>query len=775
MYGDRSLSLLVQPDQWSRCAHTNTALLPGGGVLLDWKEAPRQSKDYCPPAVPATRGGPSDCRQSERVPAGPAACEPAAAGPEASEPAAAEPAGLAFDRWCRAYRSWPAKGKVDIYDPDRAPEPSVGAGVLGHPAGLAVDRAQRLYVAEPATRSVLVVDLWAQRLLRRVPLGRGRPVDVAPDCGRVAVLQHRPDALVFLDGRRSPRPGPALINPHCRPGLLPDRLAAGPLVLWRGGGYGVITSPDGTVQLEVDGAVDIATTSDGLLVVARMPGQPFLRFQHDDDGWLELEPASAPDFDGGAVAVSPAGRIVFTTAAGFASTAGSAARHEPEGTVVTYRLDSGRYRTRWGRVFLDACLPVGTDVTLRFVTSDAEDVLDPLDATPPGRGARTVPHPGLTPPLPSQSLLTAVEQDATLFRRPMGREQPWQQISPEDGFETYESQVNAAPGRYLWLRMHLTGTAQTSPRIRAVQIERPGHQLLSSLPRAWSRDDGDADFLHRFLAPLEGTLYELDWRAAERAILLDPRTTPQEALPWLAGFAGLVLDRRWPEPARRTLIAEAYRLFARRGTRAALIRILELYLGRAPVIIEAWQLRGLGGMVLGNPPAGPAPPAVGGNARATGTLGRFSIGGSAPAASTGPAASAGSAASATSAAPSITSAGTVSSSSAPAAPQDSFQLAAHRFTLLIPGDLTPEQRQVVRGIVDVHRPAHTMYELCVLGAGMRVGQRLHVSLTSFVGPDAGWGPAVLGRFRVGGDGVVGTPAPGSRLGETSVAGQVRVG
>ncbi|MCY0906011.1 phage tail protein [Arthrobacter sp. H14-L1] len=765
MYGDRSLSLLVQPDQWARCAHSHTALLPGGGVVLDWAEdAAEPATDYCPATA---------CRQAATEQAESGGC-----GSAHTEPPHTEPAGLAFDRWCRAYRSWPAEGRVDVYDADSAsentPAASPCAGVLGHPAGLAVDRAQRLYVAEPATRSVLVVDLWAQRLLRRVQMGRRRPVDAAPDCGRVAVLLHHPDSLVFLEGRSSPRPGPALINPRCLPGLVPDRLAAGLLVLWRGGAHGVIASPDGTVQLEVDGATAIASTAQGLLVVARAPGLSFRRFQHDDDGWLELEPASAPAFDGGAVAVSPAGRIVFTTPAGFATTAGSAARHEPDGTVVTYRLDSGRSRTRWGRVFLDACLPAGTNATLRFLTGDDEDVLDPLEASAPGRVTRTVPHPELTPPLPSQSLLAAVELNTTLFRRPTGREQPWQQISPEDGFETYESQVNAAPGRYLWLEMHLAGTVQTSPRIRAVRIERPGHQLLSSLPRAWSRDDGDTEFIHRFLAPLEGTLYELDWRAAERAILLDPRTTPQEALPWLAGFAGLVLDRRWPEPARRALIAEAYRLFARRGTRAALIRILELYLGRAPVIIEAWQLRGLGGMVLGNPPAGPPAPAVGGNARATGMLGRFSIGGSAPAAST---MSATSARSGTLTVPALddSTTGSVPPSSRRANVQDSFQLAAHRFTLLIPGELTPEQRQVVHAIAEMHRPAHTMYELCELGAGMRVGQRLHVSLTSFVGPDARWAPAVLGRFRVGGDGVVGTPATGSRLGETSRAGQVRVG
>ncbi|WP_255768574.1 phage tail protein I [Pseudarthrobacter sulfonivorans] len=731
MYADRTLTLLVQPDQWARCAHEHTALLPGGGVVLDWTEPATMPED--------------DCAAQQFSVALPVPCL----------------AGLAFDRWCRAYRSRPEAGRVDVFDQDGTQSPTTGHGTLGRPGALAVDRSQRLYVVEASGHAVLVVDLWAQRLLRRVPFGRTRPVDVAADCGRAAVLLRRPDQIVFLDGRRGPRPGPVLVDPCCFPGLAPTRITAhftgGLLVLWRGGGHSAVASPDGTVQLEVEGATDIEATSNGLLVVARAPGQPFLRFQHDDEcGWTELEPAEAPDFDGGALTISPAGRIVFTTACGFSSTAGSAARHAPSGSVVTYRLDSGHYHTRWGRVFLEACLPAGTGATLKFLTSEGEDVLDPVEATAPSRGSRPVPHPEQTPPLPSRELLDGLTREGTVFRRPNGPEQSWPN-APEGGFATYESQVTAAPGRYLWLKLCLTGTANASPRVRAIRIECPGHRLLNSLPRAWSRDDADADFLHRFLAPLEGTLHELEWRAAERAILLDPRTAPQEALPWLASFAGLVLDQRWPESARRTLVAEAYRLFTRRGTRGALIRMLELYLGRAPVIIEAWQLRGLGGMVLGAGPGGAAAPAVGGNARATGVLGRFAIGGVAL--------------------PVKSPAGTSAAEPAgtgPALGQDSFQRSAHRFTLLVPGRLTEEQRAVVRSILDVHRPAHTVYEVCELGTGMRVGQRLHLNLTSFVGPDTGWAPAVLGQFRVGGDGIVGTPAAGSRVGDASV-GQVRVG
>ena len=37
---ERAYSLLVEPDQWARCAHHNTALLDGGGVELSWTTPP---------------------------------------------------------------------------------------------------------------------------------------------------------------------------------------------------------------------------------------------------------------------------------------------------------------------------------------------------------------------------------------------------------------------------------------------------------------------------------------------------------------------------------------------------------------------------------------------------------------------------------------------------------------------------------------------------------------------------------------------------------------
>ncbi|MFF0014106.1 phage tail protein [Streptomyces sp. NPDC005374] len=744
MDGDRAMSLLADPDQWARCRHEDTALMPCGGIQLTWDDAPTTDS----PAAP--------------------------------------PAGLAFDRWGRAYRSRPAEDRIEVIRADRTETLGGCPGLFDGPRGLAVDTEQRLYVAEVRAARVTVYDIWADRILRRVSVrGRAhrsaRPVDAAAVGERAYVLLHHPAGIVVFHGRRSPLPGPRLSRPRCRERLAPERIATRPdgtpLVLWRRAGtpYALVATVSGEVVAEVPGATDFDVTEQDLLVVARAPervaaapgpegasapacartsdraaAQPFQRLEQQGASRLELEPVAAAGYDGGAVASASDGTFAFTTAAGIGRVGGPETRHRTSGRVITYRLDSGTYRTRWGRLFLDACIPPRTDVHVGFLTSD--DDAPPGDALPwqpADRGSGTIRRPDLTPPLPSAALLGAARAPGgrPVLRRPDGRETPWAQIPANDRFETYETAVLAEPGRYLWVVLELTSaTVAATPRVRALRVERPGHQILRQLPRTWSRDDGDADFLQRFLAPAEGMLHELDERAARRELLVDPAAVPQEAMTWLAGFAGLTLDRRWPEDARRSLIASAYRLFRRRGTLGSLTELLGIYLGHEPVIIEQWRLRGVPGVVLGGvagrSPDDEAAPVLG-RLRASGTLGDAVL------------------------------SATVRDDIRPG--DDGYRTAAHRFSVLIHAGLSAEQLAVVRTILELHKPAHTTYEICELGCGMRVGRQLHIGLTSVVGPGAQWGPAVLGQVAVGGDGVVGVPTTGAVVQKTSVVGEVRVG
>jgi phage tail-like protein len=94
------------------------------------------------------------------------------------------------------------------------------------------------------------------------------------------------------------------------------------------------------------------------------------------------------------------------------------------------------------------------------------------------------------------------------------------------------------------------------------------------------------DFMSRFLALFESILVPIEWNVDSFDLYLDPGTAPAGFLPWLANWYTIAFDSTWGEAQRRVLLEEAHQIYARRGTRWALSRVLEIYLGCKPEIIE---------------------------------------------------------------------------------------------------------------------------------------------------------------------------------------------
>ncbi|NOZ05231.1 MAG: FHA domain-containing protein [Chloroflexi bacterium] len=107
-------------------------------------------------------------------------------------------------------------------------------------------------------------------------------------------------------------------------------------------------------------------------------------------------------------------------------------------------------------------------------------------------------------------------------------------------------------------------------------------RYLQYLPPIY-RDD---PFLGRFLLAFEGVLLPVEQVVDNFDLYLDPRTVPPLFLDQLASWLALTLDEKWPIGKRRAVVAEAAALYRRRGTRWSLSRILEIYTGVVPKIIE---------------------------------------------------------------------------------------------------------------------------------------------------------------------------------------------
>ncbi len=94
------------------------------------------------------------------------------------------------------------------------------------------------------------------------------------------------------------------------------------------------------------------------------------------------------------------------------------------------------------------------------------------------------------------------------------------------------------------------------------------------------------DFMKRFLAIFESVLAPIEWNVDNFDLYLNPETTPADFLPWLANWFSISFDPSWSEEQQRELLLEAHEIYARRGTRWALARVLEIFTKVEPDIAD---------------------------------------------------------------------------------------------------------------------------------------------------------------------------------------------
>ncbi|MBK9051325.1 MAG: phage tail protein I [Chloroflexi bacterium] len=92
------------------------------------------------------------------------------------------------------------------------------------------------------------------------------------------------------------------------------------------------------------------------------------------------------------------------------------------------------------------------------------------------------------------------------------------------------------------------------------------------------------DFMGRLLGMLEAIMAPIEWNVDNFDLFLDPKTAPPEFIPWLESWFSAPFDSTWSDDKKRDMLREASKIYARRGTRWAVSRVLEIYTGVAPEI-----------------------------------------------------------------------------------------------------------------------------------------------------------------------------------------------
>lgn len=736
-------ALMLGTGAWQRCAFDANATLVDGVVQLGWST---QSEGGVPQAV-SDRAG----------------------------------AGLAFDAHCRLFHSVPGEHRLEralwaAVDPARPKDAQAVADVLGEgsapvggefaptgpapisftPRALACDTQDHLFVLDTLANQVRVVDLQQRRVLRSQPLPAGA-VDIAWFDGWLYGLSGASTAQPAQLWRLSATRGLQAVDAPVEPLQQPARLAfardgrlfvlqrvheadaaiaelgrpgawlvAPRFIAFDGGIAPFAFASDLVCVCDRDDAG--GEDDDEHLVVACRGEEDFVRTDLSHAPYALVEPLTARRYDGLGIAATPDGRVAYWTPKGARHATSSRLRYRSPGRVTGFRLDSGSHQTVWGRVLVDACLPPNTSIRVHCIVSDDEDEAARVARTPPMSVSLAPIANEAHTPLPLEALMPDAEAAGqALFRRTDGSEQPW--LIERQRFDTFETPSPATRGRYLWLVFDLGGNSRATPRLRSVRAEFPGHDWLRRLPQLYSRDEAMRGFLQRYLAPEAGLVNDLALQSEDRHALLKPLSVAATALPWLANWIGLTLDERWSEAARRRFIHEAAWLFRLRGTVWAVKRMLEIVAGAPVVLVEQFRLRGLGR--VGDDQGGNGwdePALLGMGFRVGGPVGAQAVTGDA------------------------------------AVIEDSFSTHAHRFTVMVQAELDAEMEAVLQHLLEVHRPTHTLFTLCSVGAGMRIGRGLRLELSSILGRSGGFSTLQVGAGTLGRSQVLGRPANGIRPG-----------
>ena len=209
-------------------------------------------------------------------------------------------------------------------------------------------------------------------------------------------------------------------------------------------------------------------------------------------------------------------------------------RYERDALLFTPPFDSREKDCVWHRLFLDACIPAET--AARISTRAHNDLT--LLATAP-----------FTP-------------EPDLYLRGAGTElafyDPFPGETAEPGKGAWELLFQKAQGRYLQIQIELSGSGRASPELTNLRAYYPRFSYPRHyLPAVYQEDAESADFLERLLANMEGFYSDIEGKIRDVGILLDPRAAPPEALDWLAGWVGVALDPIWADLQQRRQQAQS--------------------------------------------------------------------------------------------------------------------------------------------------------------------------------------------------------------------------
>ena len=243
------------------------------------------------------------------------------------------------------------------------------------------------------------------------------------------------------------------------------------------------------------------------------------------------------------------------------------------GVYISGAFDSLLSETKWHRLKLDINIPTGVEYKLRIYSSDSTEILIPV-----------LGQAGKTRVNINNYLL---DNKINIARK-------------IDMFDTIGAKIYENPtdillyeftGRYLWLCLEIISYVEEPVEIKSMKIEFPQVTFVDYLPELYRTESGENSFLSRFLGIFQSIYVDLEDKIDIMPLKFDPDYTSRDFLNWIADWLSIKDIELWGEKRLRNLIKECVSIYKIKGTRKAISRVVEDYIGVEPIIVEQFEIK----------------------------------------------------------------------------------------------------------------------------------------------------------------------------------------
>ena len=236
-------------------------------------------------------------------------------------------------------------------------------------------------------------------------------------------------------------------------------------------------------------------------------------------------------------------------------------------------IDSTQNEMEWYRLRIDSVVPPNAIYKLRIYTSDTFDIY--------------VPKPG-------SSRCSNVDINEFIFDESIDINTKIDTLEYA-GAKCYENPTDILlydfKGRYIWFCLEMINHEVEPIKINSMKIEFPSISFIELLPEVYREDEKSSNFLKRFLGVFQSIYLDMDDKIDYAPINFDSERCSREFLNWIADWLSVKDISLWGDDRLRKFLKKCVSIYKIKGTKRAISRIVEEYIGVEPMIVEQFDVK----------------------------------------------------------------------------------------------------------------------------------------------------------------------------------------